>query len=401
MRAWKSLFSGMFFAKLGRHVFAISFVRRIIFALVARRPVDSRKVVFATFSFSCTCNPKYIARALEKLCPGIDIVWLLDAAEFRRIHGRPETGRAVRIWTLKAIREIAAASVWVDNAQCFLLDGMPPKKDGQVYLNTWHGSLGIKRLGTAEKDVMARRQKMRMVDAVIVNSDFEEDVFRGSFFPKTPLLRFGHPRNDVFFLPDAERAAIRTKVKKSLGLPGDTHLALYAPTFREKAFATFAKTLAFGKWAAALSDRFGGKWRVALRLHPHDARAMADGLFSLPPDVLDASLYDDMQELLVAAEAGITDYSSWIFDFVLGGAPGFIFAPDLAEYDQARGFYYPLSETPFPVAETEDALCANIRSFDAGKYAADRARFLAARGCMEDGHAAGRTAEWICERMGR
>ena len=66
-----------------------------------------------------------------------------------------------------------------------------------------------------------------------------------------------------------------------------------------------------------------------------------------------------------------------------------------AEYDRRRGFYYPLEETPFPVAETEDALCANIRAFDAEKYAADRSTFLAARGCMEDGHAADRAADFI------
>ena len=400
IRAWKSLFNGMFVAKLRRHLLAVGFVRRFLFARAAKRPLEPRKVVFTTFSASCSCNPKYIAKALARLRPDVDIVWLFGGAEFRHTHGRAETGRAVRLWTLRAIREAATAGIWVDNAQCFLLDGMPPKREGQIYLNTWHGSLGIKRLDTADSEVQARRKKMEAVDAVLVNSDFEEGVFRGSFFPKTPFLRFGHPRNDVFFLSDGKKAAIRAKVKKTLGLPDGTHLAIYAPTFRENAFATFAKTLAFDKWADALATRFGGEWRVALRLHPHDAKAMADGLFSLPPGVLDASGYDDMQELMLAADAGITDYSSWIFDFVLGGAPGFIFAPDLAEYDQSRGFYYPLSETPFPVAETEDSLCGNIRSFDAEKYAADRAAFLAARGCMEDGRAAVRTAEWISAKLG-
>ena len=302
------------------------------------------------------------------------------------------------MWTLKAMREAATARVWVDNAQGFLLDGMPPKKEGQIYLNTWHGSLGIKRLDTAGEEVQSRCRKMSAVDAVLVNSDFEEGVFRGSFFPRTPLLRFGHPRNDVFFLPEAEKAAIRVRVKKALGIDNNVSLAIYAPTFRENAFAAAAGGLRFDRWAEALSARFGGEWRVALRLHTHDAKAMADGLFSLPPDVLDASSYDDMQELLVAADAGITDYSSWIFDFLLGGAPGFIYAPDLSEYDQSRGFYYPLSETPFPIAETEDVLCSNIRAFDSEKYLADKAAFLSARVCMEDGLAAKRAAEWIGER---
>ena len=53
---------------------------------------------------------------------------------------------------------------------------------------------------------------------------------------------------------------------------------------------------------------------------------------------LDATGYAAMQELLVAADAGITDYSSWIYDYLLGGRPGFLFAPDKAAYDAAHAF---------------------------------------------------------------
>ena len=72
-------------------------------------------------------------------------------------------------------------------------------------------------------------------------------------------------------------------------------------------------------------------------------------------------------------------------------------ALDKRKYDESRGFCYPLEETPFPVAQTEGELAAAIRSFDFGKYAADRAAFLAARGCMEDGHAAERAAGLVAD----
>ena len=395
LRAWNSLFNGLFFAKLRRHLLKIDFVWKGVVGSAMRKPIVSRKVVFCTFAASCSCNPKYIAKALSVRHPDIDIVWLLGNAQYRNCNGKVEVGRAVPMWTPKALREVATARVLVENAQFLLMKGMPPKREGQTWINTWHGSLGIKRLDTASASIRLKIPLMRAYNAVLVNSDFEEDVFRESYFHHNRLLRFGHPRNDVFFLPETEKAVIRSKVKKSLGVADDIHLAIYAPTFREDSFVTFAKVLSFDKWEDALASRFGGQWRIAVRLHPHDARAMTDGLFSLPPCVLNASFYDDMQELMLAVDIGITDYSSWIYDFVLGGSPGFIYAPDLAEYDQSRGFYYPLSKTPFPVAETEDALCANIRAFDAEKYAADRMAFLSARGCMEDGHAAERTADFI------
>lgn len=396
MRLVHSLGTGLFAAKVRRHLFRLAPVRRAL-AGWPWGPVEPKKVVFATFAETCGCNPKYIARALAARCPEADLVWLLGASEYRRCGGRVETGRAVAMWTLRAYREVATAHVWVDNAQTFLLDGMPPKRAVQFYLDTWHGSLGIKRLDTASAEIRRRAARMSVVDAVLSNSDFDDAVFGASYFPDTAKPRTGHPRNDVFFLPPSDRREIRRRVKAALGVPDDVRLALYAPTFREHAFAASAGGLDFAAWARALADRFGGTWRVAVRLHPHDAKAMADGLFTLPETVLDASSYGDMQELLVAVEAGVTDYSSWIFDFLLGGAPGFIYAPDKAAYDAARGFYYPLEETPFPIATDEAGLVANLRAFDAAAYATATAAFLRARGCMEDGHASERAADLIAD----
>lgn len=397
-RAFLSLFNGMFAQKATRHLLKPRLVHRPLEALLkALFPVNSGKVVCMTFSGALECNPKSIATELARR-GNSRIVWLMGAADCRARSRRARAlgYRTAPVWSLRALYHIVTAGVWVDNAQMFVQDGMPRKRPGQRYLNTWHGSLGIKRLESADGRIRALIERAaEETDAVLVNSDFEERVFSESVFPRTPKLRFGHPRNDVFFRPAAERAEIRNRVRAELGLADGDKFALYAPTFREVAFFTAAGGLAFGRWAAALGERFGGTWRIVLRLHPHDAQALAEGLISVPKGVCDASSREDIQELLVAADAGITDYSSWIFDYLLGGGPGFVFAPDKAKYDESRGFCYPLEETPFPVAESEDALCAAIRAFDAAKYAADREAFLKARGCYERGDASARAADWI------
>ena len=398
MKMLLSLFNGMFLAKAARHLMKLRIVHRPLESLLKLIfPVNPRKVVCMTFSGALECNPKYVASELSRR-GGFEIVWLIGAVDHRaRVRRARALGyRTSSIWSPRGIYHIVTAGTWVDNAQMFLLDGMPSKRPGQRYLNTWHGSLGIKRLESAGEKIRARIARAAAeTDAVLVNSDFEENVFAETVFPKTPKLRFGHPRNDVFFLPEQEREAIRARVRSELSLAADERFALYAPTFREVAFFVDAGGLRFGDWAKTLAERFGGRWRIVLRLHPHDAQALAEGLISLPPGVDDVSSREDIQELLVAADAGITDYSSWIFDYLLGGGPGFVYAPDKATYDASRGFYYPLEETPFPVAETEDALCAAIRAFDAVAYAAKREAFLKARGCFEDGHASARAADWI------
>lgn len=365
-------------------------------------PVAPRKVLFATTSCACTCNPKAIARELARRHSDVDIVWILDTTAWRACGGRSDTGRAVLRWTWSAYRELATAKALVENSHLFVTRGNPAKRAGQFYMNTWHGSLGIKRLdaGRSASDGTGRANAAA-VDALLSNSDFDDAVFAESPLAAAPRVRTGHPRNDVFFLPKEAKREIRRAVFAALGLPDDVRLALFAPTFRDDALADGACAYDFAGWKAALEARFGGSWTIALRLHPQDARALAEGLISFPSGVVNATDYADMQELLIAANAGITDYSSWIYDYLLGGSPGFIFAPDKSAYDQNHGFYFPLESTPFPVAETNEALCAAIRAFDADAFARAAAAFLAEKGCMEDGRASARAVDIIEGWLGK
>ena len=402
---WKrfinSFGNGQLGEKLRRRLWRSRLVGAVRRRKAARLPVDPRKVVFVTSSWSCTCNPKYIARELTRRRPDADVVWLLSDAAWRACDGRPDTGRAVRRWTGAAYRELATAKVVVENSHFFVTRGNPPKRPGQFVMNTWHGSLGIKRLdaGKSASDGSGLANAA-VVDAVLTDSDFDDMAFSESPLASAPRVRTGHPRNDVFFLPAEERLAVRARVFAALGVPADARLALFAPTFRDDALAEGSCAYAFREWMDALERRFGGTWAIAMRLHPLDAKALAEGLVSFPGGVLDATGYEDMQELLVAADAGITDYSSWIYDYLLGGRPGFLFAPDKAAYDASHGFYYPLESTPFPVAETNEALCRAIESFDAEKFARDAAEFLAEKGCMEDGRASARAVDLIESWMG-
>ena len=84
-----------------------------------------------------------------------------------------------------------------------------------------------------------------------------------------------------------------------------------------------------------------------------------------------------MQELLVAADAGVTDYSSWIFDYVLSGKPGFLIEIGLDEFKEQRGFYYPIETTPFPIAKNSTELAKCIKNFDEDKYGHASERIVA------------------------
>ena len=75
--------------------------------------------------------------------------------------------------------------------------------------------------------------------------------------------------------------------------------------------------------------------------------------------------------------------------------PGFIFALDRELYENERGFYYSLDETPFPVAENNQELIEKILNFNIKNYVDDVERFLQDKGSVDDGHASERIVEKI------
>ena len=53
------------------------------------------------------------------------------------------------------------------------------------------------------------------------------------------------------------------------------------------------------------------------------------------------------------------------------------------------------SETPFPICSSNDTLEKSILGFDLERYRRATDQFLAARGCVDDGHASERIVDMI------
>ena len=135
---------------------------------------------------------------------------------------------------------------------------------------------------------------------------------------------------------------------------------------------------------------------IIVRAHNKDRAAWG---FKESDWLKDGSFYGDMQELLPGIDVGISDYSSWVYDFMLTERPILLYAPDLELYDQERGFYYPIDTTPFPVAKTQSELEKAVLEFDESIYKADVKRFLEDKGCYEDGKACERIVEELDKLM--
>ena len=373
-----------------------------VFLKYGALPVNERKIIFTNYmgkGFGCNCRPV----ALELLRRGVDLdmVWVVSDPEAQRALFPPQI-RLVKYGSEEMMQEYASAKFWVCNYHLVDLFGHGlRKKEGQCYIQMWHGSFGIKR---QERDVDAltkdkvwvkfSRMNSQNTDYWISNSRFENAVYERSFWDVKNIKEFGHPRNDVFFTPHRE---LQRRVRKALGVRDDSCFLLYIPTYRDD-MQLDCYSVDFAALKAAFEKKTGKPWQIVIRLHPK-LIVKAKEFVSDVDYIIDGTDYPDISDLLASADAALTDYSSAVFDFMLSGKPAFIFATDIEQYNNDRGFYYDIFATPFPVAVNNEELVENVLSFDFESYRRKVMRFLKEKGSFEDGHAAERVADLIEEEM--
>ncbi len=358
-------------------------------------PVNTRKIVFSNYAgMGYGCNPKYIAQLLLKTHPELKLIWLINPknGDFKF----PKGIKKVNIKSVRAFYDLCTAKIWVDNYhKVELIKKHLTKRPEQYYIQTWHGSLGIKKI---EADVNAfittkswkeyAIENAKMQDYLLSNSEFEDGVYKSAFWGEGKILRIGHARNDIFF---KENNRLKQNICKLYNIDENKNILIYVPTFRQGC-STKIYDLDYENLKNALEKKFGGDWVIFVRMH-RNIKSKPD--LQGKDYVYDASSYDDVQELLACADAAVTDYSSCIFDFVLTRKPGFIYAPDIERYNHERGFYYSLYETPFPVAQNNTELALNIENFEDNIYKSKVEDFLRGKGCVDDGNSSARAVELI------
>jgi CDP-glycerol glycerophosphotransferase len=368
------------------------FLLRILYVL----PIKKNRVMFNSYlGRQYSCNPKAISNYLEKKYPGkFDIVWTFRNPEkFQELKKRGIIvckTRSIAHYYYKLTSKVSVCNgAWGSEV---------PDRKGQYDINTWHGGGGgYKRLYGQAKDMDSVKLKWYMLDAgryslMLASSETSmKNTVRTSLGHNGDALG-GTARNDM--LINRDRDDLYESVKVALGLKPDEKLVLYAPTFRENRAADEYDINA-DRVVAALTRRFGGKWKFAIRLHYY----IAEKIKEMNVSVIDASDYPDMQELLYVADCVITDYSSLIWDYSFTYHPCFLYCTDLAYYESKRDFNKPIHTWGFPVCESNDELELAIMNFNVLDFKEKMENHHFENGSYEEGHACSdvcRIIESVC-----
>ena len=219
-----------------------------------------------------------------------------------------------------------------------------------VAINLFHGS-PVKRMGLDSKAAIDSPRVPTLVrrllpfvtqsrwDAIVAAHPRFAPFFMSCLGVSADrVITTGLPRNDLLaYCADHPEKAndVRSRVCLALRTDPGARTVLYAPTFRDYPLAADDPNLE--QAVRAIMDGSDGA-TVFLRLHPYDRRKLR-GLIDGQPNVRDASRCEDIQELYLASDVLVTDYSSVMFDFMVLQRPVILYVYDIERYRVERGFY--------------------------------------------------------------
>ena len=365
-------------------------IARIVFQIIgAVVPVKSNRILFYSFTGSqYSCSPKYISEYINSNFPNqFELVWA-----FRKNNvNRPTYCKCIKYQSLSFFYYHLSAKYIISNIYPYHLIGT---KKNQIMIDTWHGGGAYKVSGFDfangdEKSVDKRIGFYRDNISVFLSSSelFTKYFIRGGMRFSGKVLASGLPRNDIFFWEPSKQEHIREKVYNRLHISHQCKLFLYAPTWRsEEDSKDFLFDTAVLK--RALSERFGGEWKILVRMHMYTSTHITG-------DVIDVKNYPDMQELLLASDMLVSDYSSAIWDYSLTRKACFLYAYDLDKYVEGRSFYVDIDQWGFPICRTFEDLIHEIKTYDAKEFAIKMQRHYDMLKGYDTGHACETVVNYI------
>lgn len=356
-------------------------LKNYIYSLFRKLPIKRNRILFINYyGKSYGCNPKYISEYLvNKYRDKIKIYWAFtDVNKYKDLPFRRVPYASLHYFYLLATSKIICTN--------YRMISDFTKRDRQIYFQTWHSSLRLKMIEADTIETLPKhyvemaQHDSAQTDYVVAGCEKSAYTFANSFWFNGEILRVGTPRNDLLINNNSN---MRSSILAKLGVNESKRVVLYAPTFREDKQLHYYD-IDFNVILNILSQRFGGEWVAVKRLHPHLSRFNAQ----LDGNSVDATNYDDVQELLLAADILITDYSSLMFDFALTKRPVFLYTKDLKSYcEKERELYFNISDLPFPSAVDNKALKNCINTFSFTKYTQSLSQFFNTVGSYEHGNA--------------
>jgi len=331
--------------------------------------VQDNIIVFESFmgrAYSDSQKALYKEMLKDKFFKGFTFVWAFKNPENYEYLTKNKNTVVIKYNSKGFYKYMSMSKYWITNSR---LPEYLIKKKKQKYIQCWHGT-PLKRLGfdikveggnalNTIKEIKEKYEEdAKRYDYMLSPSAFCTEKFVSAFNLKklkkeNVIVEMGYPRNDYLFNHTKQDV---DKLKKSLGIPKDKKVILYAPTWRDNQHTagvgyTYNLNLDFDR----LKEKLEKDYVIIFRTHyfvfnSFDFEKYKGFIFNM-------SNHDDVNECYILSDIIITDYSSVFFDYANLKRPMLFYMYDLDEYQgKLRDFYFSLDELPGPIVKTQDEL---------------------------------------------
>ncbi|WP_405967353.1 CDP-glycerol glycerophosphotransferase family protein [Streptomyces sp. NBC_00015] len=368
-------------------------------ALRGHRPVDPHLVLYSAFSHRGVLgDPGAVYEKAREIAPQLRGVWVVRDEETAE---RLPAGVEHVLLDSPAYRRVGArAGFLVNNVNW---PGTLAKRPGSVHIHTHQGTPLkymaadlLQRPGARHGvDVPQMLRRADRWDYSLVANQHSELVWERAYPCHFTSVRSGSPRNDVLVNAGAQ-AGLAARAR--LGIPAGHTVVLYAPTRREYVRGGHVDRLDLARLAADLGEGH----TLVVRLHPSLATgpARGAGLADLHRRgvLVDATDEPRVEDVMLASDVLVTDYSALMFDYANLDRPIVVHADDWAAYTASRGAYFDVTaDAPGQVSRTYRELAWLLAS---GSWRDEESARLRAgfreRFCAYDD---GRAAERVVRRL--
>jgi CDP-glycerol glycerophosphotransferase (TagB/SpsB family) len=365
--------------------------------------VDTRVILYESFyGAGMTCGPKALFNELIK-DNNYRHVWVYNNEadwkdNFEQYKGAGNVS-FVKIKSREYYKYLASAGYLINNST------FPPcytRKEGQVYINTWHG-IPLKLMGyeMPKGNIQVANTERNFLQASYLLSPnaHHTDMYMKSYKLENILpgkvIETGQARTDTII--GSDRSVVEDKlIASGVELDKNKKTVLYAPTWKGTDFNnTRGDVEKFEEFYESLKGLMKEN-DMQLLIKPHQAIYKKVKASEKLKGLLVSPLFDT-NEVLAAVDVLISDYSSIFFDFLVTNRPILFYIPDLSEYRQTRGMYMDIDELPGPATDNLGELSKWLCNIDSAvkpkeeDYRKSRERFCA----NDDGNVAKRIIDAI------
>lgn len=308
---------------------------------------DDKLILFVSYGgrhYSDSPRVLYEAMLEDERFKGYKMVWAFEKPENFDIE------KTIKIDSFAYFLTALKSRCWITNVMIERALNFKGKRT--FYFFTTHGVL-VKLCGNDLKKGSSFNTFAKLqYDYSIAQSEYEKKIEEKQYGLRPNQIGIlGMPKNDILV---SHNKNYREEIRKKLGIPKGKKAILYAPTFRE---ATGSMEESFdiniSKWRKILGD----KYILLYRAHPvvRSSEKEEDIFFN------DVSDYEMVEDLMIASDLLISDYSGIIFDYCLMHKPIILFTYDYDQYSSTRGLYFDIRKE-LPYAMDEDELIGMIRA---------------------------------------